>query len=172
MKEVLISFREWLHSYRNVTGIVRAITIQFSSLSESGFIPTDGAQSRILAGVLQFSSLSESGFIPTRRPDWKVREGFMVVLISFREWLHSYTIRIKKQETPDSQVVLISFREWLHSYKIDNRYAFSFRVEVLISFREWLHSYIENNDPNVNTVLVTVLISFREWLHSYTVWFM
>ena len=65
MKEVLISFREWLHSYRNVTGIVRAITIQFSSLSESGFIPTDGAQSHPGRSAVRFSSLSESGFIPT-----------------------------------------------------------------------------------------------------------
>ena len=39
--DVLISFREWLHSYtRNVSAVVRSIATAFSSLSESGFIPT------------------------------------------------------------------------------------------------------------------------------------
>ena len=63
-----------------------------------------------------FSSLSESGFIPT---DFKASpRGVRTfgVLISFREWLHSY---------PNSDIlgklldllVLISFREWLHSYE-------------------------------------------------------
>jgi len=41
--------------------------------------------------LILFSSLSESGFIPTigmRQYTLKITKG---VLISFREWLHSYT---------------------------------------------------------------------------------
>jgi len=38
---VLISFREWLHSYKALLkGLKKAINQAFSSLSESGFIPT------------------------------------------------------------------------------------------------------------------------------------
>jgi len=38
---VLISFREWLHSYeKNLGKETRRIFYGFSSLSESGFIPT------------------------------------------------------------------------------------------------------------------------------------
>jgi len=63
---VLISFREWLHSYKE------------QAVSER-FLP-----------IIRFSSLSESGFIPT----WTVCPAAVKkpvkVLISFREWLHSY----------------------------------------------------------------------------------
>jgi len=37
-----------------------------------------------------FSSLSESGFIPTVSQKILFKEGQVTVLISFREWLHSY----------------------------------------------------------------------------------
>ena len=62
-----------------------------------------------------FSSLSESGFIPTisRHQDSKFL--LVAVLISFREWLHSYTRRFVGFRV-DTGYVLISFREWLHSY--------------------------------------------------------
>jgi len=63
---VLISFREWLHSYTILNSQNRKwYPKTFSSLSESGFIPTDSQQ-----------------------PGQKVVPE--VVLISFREWLHSY----------------------------------------------------------------------------------
>ena len=39
--------------------------------------------------------------------------------------------------------VLISFREWLHSYYFGGSIWTSNPVVVLISFREWLHSYVE-----------------------------
>ena len=64
---VLISFREWLHSYKF-----------YGFKVDVGMAPV-------------FSSLSESGFIPTT---WNVfwrRNQVLSVLISFREWLHSYT---------------------------------------------------------------------------------
>ena len=38
---------------------------QFSSLSESGFIPTQDLLNTIETHIARFSSLSESGFIPT-----------------------------------------------------------------------------------------------------------
>jgi len=38
--------------------------------------------------------------------------------------------------------VLISFREWLHSYKEMDIMDHKDLLDVLISFREWLHSYI------------------------------
>ena len=38
---VLISFREWLHSYKSTDfGAIISCLAEFSSLSESGFIPT------------------------------------------------------------------------------------------------------------------------------------
>jgi len=70
MDKVLISFREWLHSYNfEVHGVSQKILL-FSSLSESGFIPTQNLLSRIM----------------TR---------YQMVLISFREWLHSYKSILK-----------------------------------------------------------------------------
>ena len=95
---------------------VFVVDYSFSSLSESGFIPT-WFQSRyristsnrsshlfqrvasFLLGKLldlldgkygMFSSLSESGFIPTVSQKILFKEGQVTVLISFREWLHSY----------------------------------------------------------------------------------
>jgi len=64
--KVLISFREWLHSYFFI-----------------GFKEDSGSK-----GV--FSSLSESGFIPTGSGDILPQIPTKLVLISFREWLHSY----------------------------------------------------------------------------------
>ncbi len=63
-----------------------------------------------------FSSLSESGFIPTRSMINKAASKVAEVLISFREWLHSY-IQRHKQNLESCFRVLISFREWLHSYR-------------------------------------------------------
>jgi len=89
---------------------------RFSSLSESGFIPTfervfntlfnqvDSSHlfqrvasflqsffsSPLTWGLLLFSSLSESGFIPTNYSANKCKFRTSRVLISFREWLHSY----------------------------------------------------------------------------------
>jgi len=64
----------------------------------------------------KFSSLSESGFIPTA---YKVIRGGLRqirVLISFREWLHSYYFYESNGRRDKDTRVLISFREWLHSY--------------------------------------------------------
>ena len=88
---VLISFREWLHSYqesaapRNLLELLSSHLFQrvasflhlvetelmqkmdqlFSSLSESGFIPTPEGKIQFKEHFSKFSSLSESGFIPT-----------------------------------------------------------------------------------------------------------
>ena len=115
MNQVLISFREWLHSYKSSVSSVSSDISRFSSLSESGFIPTknqlrnkNGApgsshlfqrvasflhcfsQRNARSSSGQFSSLSESGFIPTSQLSSSIPEDLQQVLISFREWLHSY----------------------------------------------------------------------------------
>ena len=64
-----------------------------------------------------FSSLSESGFIPTIRLGLFFSEDTKEVLISFREWLHSYRDH-GEVFCNKTDPVLISFREWLHSYGI------------------------------------------------------
>ena len=95
--------------------------------------------------------------------------------------------------TTIQSTVLISFREWLHSYHQGSCAPLvPFFIYVLISFREWLHSYIRDADGKIvgvpgcshlfqrvaSFLLVSlslsmafstglVLISFREWLHSY-----
>jgi len=45
---------------------------------------------RNINAVVRFSSLSESGFIPTMRNSQTPVKSKSRVLISFREWLHSY----------------------------------------------------------------------------------
>mgnify|MGYP006870512703 CR=1 FL=1 len=100
---VLISFREWLHSYG------------------------EAMDKQQLLKLIQFSSLSESGFIPTRRSIWGSMKLWSSVLISFREWLHSYRY-YKGHRSRVSQEVLISFREWLHSYPVAQRQSESFSV--------------------------------------------
>jgi len=62
---VLISFREWLHSYIIKRRHNRVVVLKFSSLSESGFIPTNTGAVEEEGKRMEFSSLSESGFIPT-----------------------------------------------------------------------------------------------------------
>ena len=88
---VLISFREWLHSY-----ILKEYTV-FEKCSVSShlfqrvasfLLPNKEILDRFIVAL--FSSLSESGFIPTRYPAECPVGYHFFVLISFREWLHSY----------------------------------------------------------------------------------
>ncbi len=142
------------------------MTWGFSSLSESGFIPTSWRSERfwsfsrvvlisfrewlhsylcwerwkLILDVLLFSSLSESGFIPTMGAFIFTILSHNIVLISFREWLHSYWIP-SWVFICSKWAVLISFREWLHSYNFGFIGGDVWEVGVLISFREWLHSY-------------------------------
>ena len=129
-RQVLISFREWLHSYL-VMQYQRWLIYfsQFSSLSESGFIPTLEVLSMLLVVKFKrshlfqrvasflltrkfsgfriatgFSSLSESGFIPTLLRFLETTRHFGIVLISFREWLHSYMV------VDQSNVTYVAFR--------------------------------------------------------------
>ena len=67
-------------------------------------------------GYHLFSSLSESGFIPTTLEFFISGLKEAGVLISFREWLHSYSRRFLGFRVRPESPVLISFREWLHSY--------------------------------------------------------
>ena len=189
---VLISFREWLHSYLpKYFGII----VRFGICSHlfqrvASFLLME--LNRILAGALyeMFSSLSESGFIPTCGVWSPLWVHVWSVLISFREWLHSYLLTrppVQSQKRP----VLISFREWLHSYSESYCTSGSQGHQVLISFREWLHSYmldlfkaclqeagshlfqrVASFLPGLSfswrrVYFHPVLISFREWLHSY-----
>jgi len=113
---VLISFREWLHSYvvpqeqinilllggshlfqrvasflHEVFAFVKCTAKEGSHLFQrvASFLLRVNS-SKVLVGVVEFSSLSESGFIPT--PSKETLDLFRtgLVLISFREWLHSY----------------------------------------------------------------------------------
>ena len=113
---VLISFREWLHSYLMVLKEpCRKQGLMFSSLSESGFIPTNGA----------LRCCCES----------------FRVLISFREWLHSYPegqLEFRELFSNSSHLFqrVASFLQLLKLIQ-----GVFDRLGVLISFREWLHSY-------------------------------
>ena len=87
---VLISFREWLHSYPEYADSPENL-ICCSHLFQrvASFLQISVQWWRQLQLPL-FSSLSESGFIPTTihiRWGWRLH---YQVLISFREWLHSY----------------------------------------------------------------------------------
>jgi len=115
----------------------------FSSLSESGFIPTSIQWPEINDQQSWFSSLSESGFIPTKIQGNVREQHGRVVLISFREWLHSYKFK---------EMFVNNTAEW--SSHLFQRVA-SFLLRMVAA-------------PSGSS-LGTVLISFREWLHSYNV---
>ncbi len=116
-KHLLISFREWLHSYIRIIYHQRCgywvsshlfqRVASFLHLSCSWFWITRAKR---------FSSLSESGFIPTSFLNLKPATLTSDVLISFREWLHSYVLDLLQGTFERLGRVLISFREWLHSY--------------------------------------------------------
>jgi len=88
---VLISFREWLHSYEkrmeNRFEILKIGSHLFQRVASFLRVSIDGTLMKI---VYMFSSLSESGFIPTILNSQERRWYPKAVLISFREWLHSY----------------------------------------------------------------------------------
>jgi len=88
---VLISFREWLHSYIYSWSLVERLRKTCSHLFQrvASFLQKQSTPDSQTVQV-SFSSLSESGFIPTT---WVVLlrwDKRVLVLISFREWLHSY----------------------------------------------------------------------------------
>ena len=117
---VLTSFREWLHSY--VSAIVRTIAVEVASSHlfqrVASFLLKEHFSNNTAEWTM-FSSLSESGFIPTMKFLNFSKDVSNVVLISFREWLHSYRTFIGR-DVRETWAVLISFREWLHSYKFLN----------------------------------------------------
>ena len=113
----------------------------FSSLSESGFIPTRVFVVIECSGKEVFSSLSESGFIPTKEVVPLQVEVDLGVLISFREWLHSYfpyrIFNVVERATSSHLFQRVaSFLQLSFSPHLEER-----DLIVLISFREWLHSY-------------------------------
>ena len=90
--------------------------VRFSSLSESGFIPTLKLLSSSATRMrYRFSSLSESGFIPTneiRAPGaWICLGGSHLF-----QRVASFLPRRNRDYKRTVYKVLISFREWLHSY--------------------------------------------------------
>ena len=115
----------------------------FSSLSESGFIPTKSTVLKGTSWTLVFSSLSESGFIPTVREDFKgqhitafsshlFQRVASFLLITFNKGtklvlagshlfqrVASFLQELFQQLVDELETVLISFREWLHSYFTD-----------------------------------------------------
>jgi len=95
--------------------IIREITV-FSSLSESGFIPTYNKRNNSFTGKVRCSHLFQrvASFLHLIK-EVSVSLMRLGVLISFREWLHSYAIKFL-DSLSDAELVLISFREWLHSY--------------------------------------------------------
>ena len=121
-----------------IRNVLEVALQEFSSLSESGFIPTIALQcARNPEG---FSSLSESGFIPTFVGSSRVPVEQTGVLISFREWLHSYYEKFSVPVISWSKFSSLSESGFIPT---DNgvmirRTSWGF---VLISFREWLHSY-------------------------------
>jgi len=90
---VLISFREWLHSYWQVPCARRHMKNLSSHLFQrvASFLQVNDL-TLILRFLSRFSSLSESGFIPTEKKDTSFSKEGGWVLISFREWLHSYWV--------------------------------------------------------------------------------
>ena len=98
---VLISFREWLHSYKNKEMLERFREELFSSLSESGFIPTGSWEDQWERILLTFSSLSESGFIPT-----------YVIYASFGGYFSQFSSLSESGFIPtDYKLVAVTFRE-------------------------------------------------------------
>ena len=89
------------HLFQRVASFLQLILIlkfvgrlqRFSSLSESGFIPTESGGVVEVSSRNMFSSLSESGFIPTLVKEISISLMRLGVLISFREWLHSYLMK-------------------------------------------------------------------------------
>jgi len=119
---VLISFREWLHSYMTISVNQIVLNLSCSHLFQrvASFLLMS-VRGVVPPGTFMFSSLSESGFIPTRKVGRSMADVFVVVLISFREWLHSYLWQANGN-TSKLRSVLISFREWLHSYMIMGKF--------------------------------------------------
>ena len=166
---VLISFREWLHSYDLMPdGTYKVHNPAFSSLSESGFIPTNLLEREDSEFLLRFSSLSESGFIPTPEGTCEFKEYFS----KFSSLSESGFIPTwpSIQSTMYGQLkVLISFREWLHSYD-DHVYTTKLTLDVGSHLFQRVASFLPNKDSTPKHGCCReggVLISFREWLHSY-----
>ncbi len=140
--------------------------IKFSSLSESGFIPTWNINNKCQGASLAFSSLSESGFIPTL---WFGRSNSCIcktVLISFREWLHSYMswVQVFRPTKPGSHLFqrVASFLPGLYVQRLRER-----RSQLFSSLSESGFIPTRIADCIDEEGVVEVLISFREWLHSY-----
>jgi len=88
-----------------------------------------------------FSSLSESGFIPTGTAEFKELFSNNTVLISFREWLHSYAARNPEGTAEFKEFSSLSESGFIPTSRRNRQFQGTF-FKVLISFREWLHSYI------------------------------
>jgi len=189
---VLISFREWLHSYLGVLALAFIFYYICSHLFQrvASFLQKQLRSNSRGPGVW-FSSLSESGFIPTvlwfkNGTTWCSR-----VLISFREWLHSY-LEPKKEggnvAIPCSHLFqrvasfLLAIPSWAFRVFMSSSHLFQrvasflqpaentlFIVSTLVFSSLSESGFIPTflNKLNKFFSRYKVLISFREWLHSY-----
>ena len=116
-KGVLISFREWLHSYKWYPQII--VVRKHSSSHLFQRVASFLRIIKLIHGVfdrLGFSSLSESGFIPTFL-GFRLRPESGVIGSHLFQRVASFLLEnFKAGLTQAGLEVLISFREWLHSY--------------------------------------------------------
>gem|GEM_PF-4309849 len=141
---VLISFREWLHSYEK---------------SNYADITVNPAGSHLFQRVASF--LLRTGMS-------NCRTFTFLVLISFREWLHSYKVLLLLN-AQQKKWVLISFREWLHSYRMEEESKFEILNKGSHLFQRVASFLLIRRLKKMTKEQILVLISFREWLHSYQV---
>ena len=114
----------------------------------------------------QFSSLSESGFIPTYEIPHDSQRTAEEVLISFREWLHSYE---KSQDSSKLEVQICSHLfQRVASFLQQSKQKVVPEVEIMFSSLSE-SGFIPTIVKLIHGVFdrLGVLISFREWLHSY-----
>ncbi len=165
---VLISFREWLHSYLRVREFVYILGTSSSHLFQrvASFLLNQSWRAWKRQST-RFSSLSESGFIPTmvllNIPSKDLLQGSHL----FQRVASFLLSEVFRNNCSVWELVLISFREWLHSYKPATRDS---------SFSWWRGSHLFQRVASfllgfkvaTNAAVTVVLISFREWLHSYS----
>ena len=141
LAEVLISFREWLHSYvvKLIKGVFERLGVLISfrewlhsyTFDRLGLVWDQVVGSHLFQRVASFLHQRRLGGVRHKVPGSS----------HLFQRVASFLLMRLIQGCFD-RLVLISFREWLHSYQcVFHPDASCYRLPVLISFREWLHSY-------------------------------
>ncbi len=167
---VLISFREWLHSYRHLGRKKHKFPYGSSHLFQrvASFL-LENFKAGLSEAGLEFSSLSESGFIPTTSCLRYCQNVCPEVLISFREWLHSYCAA--KEVVPQGIKVSSHLFQRVASFLLPGFswcFVCNFCRFSSLSESGFIPTFFSS--PLTWGLHFLVLISFREWLHSYNVW--